>query len=312
MHDKHQPSSEFVGKLEWEINREVRRRNRSPQPQSRAKAALAVTGLMLVSMGLGGAAVAAAYQAQGKQNRDALISGLESRAGLARETLKLATEKQQNTERMVHLGLVANQENLEGRVKVAEDDAQLKSLESQIEEVRITGREPATGISSPPISGRDFVGERLRIDMSVPQAALDLDQSRLRLLEKGAALGIVALPELDAARTRTAELETAVEGFQKKIEIRQTFLAHKINAAAAELRVLEIEAGQRQKALAPKVEMARKELQNTTARVRMGLASSVDQAEAALRLQQVETELAQADLDLARVRRQLDQHKAGH
>jgi hypothetical protein len=86
----------------------------------------------------------------------------------------------------------------------------------------------------------------------------------------------------------------------------------KINAATTELRVLEVEAGQRRKTLAPKVELARKESQNTAMKVRMGLASNVDQAEAALRLQQLETELAQADLDLARVRRQLDQHRAGH
>ncbi len=320
MQDKHEPTSEFVEKLEWEIGREVRRRNRSAQaprpafpfqwmPQSRGKAAFAVMGLMLVSMGLGAAAVAAAYQVQGKQSRDVLISGLERRADLAREAVKLATQKQLEIESQVHFGL-ANQENLlDGRAKVADADALLKSLESQIEEVRITGREPASEITSPLVSGRDFVSERFRIEMSAPQAALEFEKLRLRDTERQASMGLANSFDVDTSRTQSAEIEAAVEGFQKKIEVRQEFLARKINAATTELRVLEVEAEQRRKTLAPKVDLARKESQNTAMKARMGLASNVDQAEAALRLQQLETELAQADLDLARVRRQLDQHR---
>ena len=322
MSGKHQPNSEFVEKLEGEINREVRRRNRSAQapqvgwmprwmPQSRGTAALALMGLMLVSMGLGGAAVAAAYQAQGNQRRDVLLSGFERRADLARAALKIATDKQRDTERQVSLGL-ANQEHLlEGRAKVTEADALLKSIESQIEEVRITGREPLSEISSPLVSGRDFVSERLRIQMSVPQAAIEIAQLRLRDTEKRVSLGLENVSNVDVARSQTVEIDTAVEGFQKKIEIRQMFLARKIDAATAELRVQEVEAGQRKKILAPKVELARKELENTSLLVRKALAPPVNQAEAALRLQQLETDLALANLDLLRVHAQLDQHGAG-
>ena len=317
MPEKHQPPSDFIAKLEVEISHELRRRNRLAEAADhsswlapvRGKIAFAAMALVLVSMALGGGVVAFAYQAQGNQRRDALISGLDRRAELARESFKVATEKQRDTERQVSLGL-ANQENLlEGRAKVTEADAQFKSIESQIEEVRITGREPVSGISSPLISGRDFVSERLRIQMSVPQAALDFEQLRLRDTEKQAAIGTAGPIDVDVSRTRTVEIEAAVAGFQKKIEIRQMFLARKIAAATAELRVLEVEAQQRQKTLAPKVDLARKQLQSTALMVRSGTAPPVDQAEAALRLQQLETDMAQADLDLARIRRQLDQHQ---
>jgi DNA-binding XRE family transcriptional regulator len=102
-----------------------------------------------------------------------------------------------------------------------------------------------------------------------------------------------------------------MEAFRKKLEIRQQFLARKIDAATAELRILEAEAEQHDKALAPKIELARKESQSTAAKVRIGAASTMDQAEAAMRLEELEMERAKADLDLARVRQQLDQHRKG-
>ena len=51
--------------------------------------------------------------------------------------------------------------------------------------------------------------------------------------------------------------------------------------------------------------------QSTDAKVRIGAASSMDQAEAAMRLEELEMERAKANLDLARVRQQLDQRRKG-
>jgi hypothetical protein len=84
-----------------------------------------------------------------------------------------------------------------------------------------------------------------------------------------------------------------------------------MNAAVAELRVLEAQAEQRRKTLTARVELARKEEERTAANVRRGNAPLVDQASATLRLRQLESDLAEADLDLARVQRQLDQHHVG-
>jgi multidrug efflux pump subunit AcrA (membrane-fusion protein) len=115
--------------------------------------------------------------------------------------------------------------------------------------------------------------------------------------------------ELDVSRARIAEVEAAIEAFQKKIGIRQNFLNRKANAAVTELRTLEVEAEQRQKTLGPKVELAQKQAENAAANVRIGQASNLDKAEATLRAQELETELAKAELDLARVRQQLEKRR---
>jgi hypothetical protein len=316
MYDKHEPSKEFIDRLEGEIGGEMRRRNRHARvppwvPQSGRTAVLALTGIVLVSMAFGAAGIAAAYQVQTSQWRGDLISGLEQRAEVARQRLKLSADAQTNAERRLSLGHGNREDVLEVRTKAAEAEAQVKSLESQIEEVRITGREPSNEISAPLVKGRDFVSERLQIEMAVPQAVLELEGLRLRDLERSVSLGAVSPLELEEAKSRVAEVDAGGQAFRKKLEIRQQFLARKIDAATAELRVLEAEAELNERALAPKIELARKESQSTAAKVRIGAASTMDQAEAAMRLEELEMERAKANLDLARVRQQLDQRRKG-
>src|SRR5262249_32956144 len=162
-----------------------------------------------------------------------IVAGLEQRASVARKEFLLAGQVLDATQKKLSLG-AANQVNvLEDRAKVAKAEALVKSIESQIEETRITGREPSNEISAPLAKGRDFITERLRIDVSVPQAALESEQVRLRDLERSVSLGIRSTLELDTARARVVELQTALATFDKKLGIRVRFLAHDLDAATA-------------------------------------------------------------------------------
>jgi septal ring factor EnvC (AmiA/AmiB activator) len=70
-----------------------------------------------------------------------------------------------------------------------------------------------------------------------------------------------------------------IESFRKKMDIRQSFLDRRIDGPEVELRVLEVEAEQRQKTLIPKVELAREELEGARKRVQAGIAESILVAE---------------------------------
>ena len=110
MPDIHEPNDEFVEKLEWQIGREVRLRNRAANAPrwtawSPVKVVAAVAGLMLVSMAIGGAAVAAAYEAQSNVRRDQLAANFEQRAELARKRLDIATEQMHSAEQRHAVGI---------------------------------------------------------------------------------------------------------------------------------------------------------------------------------------------------------------
>ncbi len=278
-------------------------------PHRPIQAALAVAALVIVSMGIGGAVVAAAYQAQSNERRDLLASTYQRRAELARQRLSLAQQELKTAEGRLSLGIEGQEAVLEGQFKVAEAEAQLGSIELQIAEVRMTGREPLGEVSSRLVSGRDFVSERWRIEMSVPAAALRFERARLASAQRHVAVGAADRIDVDVSQTRIIEIEAAIEAFQRKIDIRQRFLRREMDAALADLRVLEGEAEQRRTTLAPRLDLARKQLKNIAARVEIGAATSVELAEAQLRLKELELDLSKADVDLAVIRRQIEQHR---
>lgn len=316
MRDRHEPNDEFVEKLEWQIGREVRRRNRAADAPrwttwSPAKAFAAVAALMLVSMAIGGAVVAAAYQAQSNERRDQLTSNLEQRADLARKRLALVTEQMQAAEQRHSMGLANKTELIEGQIKVTEAEAQLKLIALQLDEIRLTGREPRVELSSPLVSGRDFVGQRLRIEMSVPETALDLERARMKDTQSRFEVGVASASEVELSKVRAFEVQTAVETVKAKIDLRQRFLSGAVDAALTELRVLEVEAERVRKTLTPKVELARKEVEQTEEKVAIGLAQRVELAEAILKRSELEMSLNKTELDLALIRAQIQKHRSG-
>jgi hypothetical protein len=314
MQNPHEPRNEFVETLELDIGREVRLRNRSghthgPIPSSRIRTAVGALVLILASMAAGAVAVGAAYQAESNERRDLLLANYERRVALANQRLSIAGEQLQKAQQAVSLGVASPEALQESRFKVAEAQAQVRAIELQLDEIRATGREPLLEMSAPPVKGRDFVSDRLRIDMSVPEAALELARLQLQKSESLLSLGLVNTIDVDAVRGRVAEVEAAIEAFRTKLEIRQNFVSKKADAVETELRVLESDANHRQKMLSPKVALARKQLERAQKNAQLGTAQRVDLAEATLRLQELEAEIAKADLDLALIRRQLAQRR---
>jgi hypothetical protein len=310
MHDKHEPDDAFVERLEWQIAGEVRRRNRpAPVPgwalRSRARLAIAAAALVIVSMGIGGGVVAAAYQAQNNERRDILVANFKQRVALARQRLDLATQKARAEEHRMSVGLATPQALFDSRVKVAEAETDLKLITLQLQEVGLTGREPLAEISAPLVSGRDFVGERLRIELSLPESMLALENARLRDTQARVEIGVAIPIDVQVAQARIEEVNALIESLRKKIDLRQKFLKGEFDAVQADLRVLESEAELRLRSLRPKIESARQDVARIAAKVDIGLAQAVQLAEARLRMRELEVEVAKAEVDLLLIRRRL-------
>ena len=137
---------------------------------------------------------------------------------------------------------------LDLRAKVSEGEAELRSIELDVEEIRATGREPMHSMSAPLVSGRDFVSERWRVEMTVPAAALARERTRADAVRGRVQVGLAKPSEVEAATAQIAELEAAVEAFDQKLAIRQAFLKAGLTATGADLRGLQAENESRRKA----------------------------------------------------------------
>lgn len=272
---------------------------------------MAMVALILVSMGIGGAAVAAAYEAQGSERREQLVANYEQRADLARQRVDLTTKEHQTAEQRFAVGMSGATTVLEKASAVAQARAQLGIVNLHLEEIRITGREPRAELSAPRVSGRDFVGERLRIEVSVPERVLATERALARDVQVRVEIGVANPVDLEISRARVLEVELALETLRRKLDIRQQFLSGKVDVVETELRVLEAEAEQVTKTLAPKIKLAQQEVARLNERIEVGLAAPVDLAEATVRRLELETALGKAQLDLALIRRRLGLHRSG-
>ena len=313
MRPTHEPDDNFVTRLELEIGAELRRRRTvTPAPflmRTRLRVAAAAAMLTIVSMVTGGAVVAATYHAKDVEQRDQLVSAYEQRASLAQQRLALVADRLRITEQRVSVGTADPLDAMQDRVRVAEAEAELSRIKSQLAEVRLTGREPETNVLAALVSGQDFVSERWRLDLMTPRLALDVEKQRLQEAQRRVDVGAGPAHDVTVSRSRIGELEAAMAAVERKLAIRQRFLKKELGAAEADLRIQEIDAETRQTALRLKIVLAAEEAKVAQKKFNVGLAQQTDVAEASLRLRELEAELAKSELDLARVRAQIAQVK---
>jgi outer membrane protein TolC len=306
----HEPREEFLNQLELQLRKRLRRRDliadtRRWIPQSRTAVAFATVLLVVVSMAVGGAVVAAAYQARMNELRAVLLSTFEQRLLLAQQRLALVTRQLESVQRGVEVGVERQESALDARFKVAEAEAEVKSIELDIAEIRATGREPMKTLSAPLVSGRDFVTEGLRVEMTVPARALEIERVRAQAAQSRLEVGLANTIDVAAAATRVIELESAVQVFERKLDIRQRFLKGNLTAAAADLRGLEAGTDLRRTVIARRIDFARRQVEELRARIEVGTANPLTLAEAELRLQELQLEMSKADYELLLIRKQL-------
>jgi len=315
MQDRHEPSDRFIERLGQDIGAEVRRRNLQPLPAPWWRAAglktvAAAAALVVVSMAVGGAVVAAAYQNESREQREALASVYERKIQLALLQLDAAKQQLQAAERRWAVGLENNNAAAEQRQGVIEAEARLRIARLNLEEVRITIREPRDEVSAPPIPNRDFVQERLVVGMAITEAALDAAKRKMQDAQRRVSIGVAQPGEAEVLRGEIVALESALQATQQKIAARQAFVANKYDPAVTDLRVGEIEAEQRLRALAPQLDLAKRDLARVESLVSKGLTSEADVAQARVRVLEVELKLSMAQAELSAVRAQIAQRTA--
>ena len=314
MTTRHEPREGFAERLEWQIATEIRRRNRLADapgwmPRSPRRLALAAGLLVVVSMIAGGAVVAATYQAQANEQRDLIARGIELRINVAQARLDAAKAELSEVQRRVATGIERREAAAAATLKITAAESEIQTLRLQIEEVRLTGREPRPEMTAPMVSGRDFVAQRLELEVGVAASTLDVEKMRLQDMQTRFNVGMANSTDVAEAQTRMVEVEAALQTLRQKIDVRRRFVAGLLTAAQTDLRVLELEAEQRVRALQPKLELAKQQLKEIMARVEIGTMAPVDAAQVRLRIAEIEADLAKAQLDLAMIKKRLEEAK---
>ncbi|HEY6828246.1 MAG TPA: hypothetical protein VI259_15410, partial [Gemmatimonadaceae bacterium] len=179
MHDTtHEPTSDFRGRLErtvidsYRLEQEIDGRVRARRMRWTRLAAVIV-----VSVAIGATAGIASGQIQNAARRDSLLEVARADATLAAVRLNVARLRYTDAKRRFDMGAGDD-------ISMANADAELRAMEAQamrarynIEEITATSQPPRDDFAAPLVGGRDFVKDRIMLDLSAAQQRLTAAES---------------------------------------------------------------------------------------------------------------------------------------
>ena len=300
----YEPYSRFVERLEWQLASEYRRTNRwKPSTGKVAVPRRMVVATLLIGVLLSGVAVIkAAEYIKDSWRKKIEVARAETEVRLRKARLEFTREEASTAKTRYSTGLIQEEEYRE--LKLAADKAALDleiSLLNQ-KEVSASGETPRNEIYAPVIGGRDFLGERLKFERMTLELDLATLKSRAEQLERMVEIGLVSADDLEQVRGQIAAESVMLDKAQKRIDLRNRFIAGKASAGEAEIsdRLLTAEGNF---ARAQKVvEAQKKRLEWVQDREAIGLISNswVQQVRYGLDKAQAELSLAALEIEVLR------------
>jgi len=238
----HEPTPEFRSFLEAEITRALRREARFDRtvrgaPRRRLRSA----AIIVATLALGAAAGAAPAQIQDARQRERLLSAAQAEERLAVLRLEIARAAYEDARRGFEVGLV-------GRASLAAADAERRAAEASVlrirldqEEIRATAAPPRDDIAAPMVGSRDFVSERLRLELPAAQQRLTAAEQEAAEVERRYQVGAVHRLALLDAQAEVARAKRELQRLAGKLDLRQAFLQQGLSVAEVENRLARLE-----------------------------------------------------------------------
>lgn len=238
----HEPTPEFRSFLEAEITRALRREARFDRtvrgaPRRRLRSA----AIVVATLALGAAAGAAPAQIQDARQRERLLSAAQAEERLAVLRLEIARAAYDDARRGFEVGLV-------GRASLAAADAERQAAEASVlrirldqEEIRATAAPPRDDIAAPMVGSRDFVSERLRLELPAAQQRLTSAEQEAAEVERRYRVGAVHRLALLDAQAEVARAKRELQRLAGKLDLREAFLQQGLSVAEVENRLARLE-----------------------------------------------------------------------
>ena len=287
--DMHRPTPDFRDFLEGEVIREYRRR--------RTFRRLRAAAVIIVSVGIGMSATLASAQVRESTAKDSLLLAAQADAALVAMRLNIARLELEEERKQVSVGArPAGRLPSEGMVKHLEASAAVVAL--NMAEIEKTAQSPRDELNAPLVSGRDFVKERMQIELMLAHDRLSLAEQKLedamRRVRVGAASELESADYETSAMGRRGEMAVLAE----KLKAREEFLDKGTDIRELTRRIERTEVQQA-------IQVAQRELAN--AQARMDLVEQRQKVGASTRLEvlQADMSIKLQELELQKLARRL-------
>jgi multidrug resistance efflux pump len=259
--------------------------------------------LIMVSALVGAGGVVANDEIQDAKAQEILVAKVTSDVELAALELEAIRERVDEVARRFQAGVIEEEELMAATLALQEAEVRLATLQLDLEEIQISGKEPQNQVSAPLVDGRDFVTERLLLRESVAEGGWEMAQVRFARIQDLREAGVVGEEEMFRGTMALREAEAQVERVQVAIHIRQEFLAGDLEGAEGERRLEILETRNRIDLTRKALDEAKIRYQRVEEQFRAGLIHESELKRARIQLIEMDFELNRLERTLEILRR---------
>lgn len=307
--EKHQPDLEFVSRLEWQLMTEHRKRQKGLFQRSSAVNRWGwgrVAALVLISALAGMAGLRAAQGWERSLQYKLALAQAEAQQRLAELRLEASLAFEKEHRRAVEAGVASGDEADWAAFEVAQAENDLARVRSSVEEMRASGEEVNDSLYAPTVNGRDCVGERIQLEITLVRRKLELAAAMASRVETRVKIGLDSPESAMGARAEMVQVEQELKRVERRLDLRRRYLEGEVDAdeILAMERLGEVRG--RIEAARARLEAADTWLNGLERKVAAGLASQGE-----LLMAKYEHERMEADLRLAQLEEQLLREHSG-
>jgi hypothetical protein len=298
----YEPDTRFVERLEWQLASEYRRANRL-KPSSGKVAVprlMVVVALLVGVLTTGVAVIKAAEYIKDSWRKSLEIARVGTEVQLKEAHLESTRELASRAESLASLGLIREEESQVLKLGVEKAALDLDRSLLNLDEVKASGVAPRDELYAPVVGGRDFVSERLKIQIKDVERDLELLGSRLGRSKQLVEVGAISGGDLDQIQAEIAARKAMIDETRKRIDLRKRYVAGEITAQEVEIGDRMAVAEKSMLQAQTKVDSLMKQLERSQAQEAVGMVSprETSQLRYALDAAQAELKLAAVEVDV--------------
>ena len=305
----HDPAPEFLTHLEWQIETAMRRESRLAEPVTGGGGfsrwrGLTTAALVAAALAIGGAAGIASEHLQDIKVRDQILANTLAETELAATRLDLARAEYQEARRRFEAGTVTPESLAATERRVRALEAALKRLQIDIEETKATSAPPRNELNAPRVGQRDFVRERLLLDLGAAEQDLAAAEEAAKKARERFEIGLESQAGVLHAEAAMGLARDRMEKVRVYINLREKYLQQAIRAedlaASARRTELMVDLSRAKNEYAA----ARTRLETIRKQSEVGMASQLDVKRAEVDLLEMEVKLQTLQRQLAALKKE--------
>jgi hypothetical protein len=290
----HTPTPEFRAQLEWEIARTLRREERlAVHRREQRRRRLRVAGIVAISLGIGTATGLAPAQVRDAARRDSLLDAARAELAIVALRWDLAKAQLADATRKANVGVIGPEGLAAAQADLNAAEARVARQQMNIEEIQAAARPPVDDLNAPLVNGRDFVRQRLELDVRNAQQKLATAQQSLADIERRARAGVATDVERQEARLAVLRDEVSLDVLATRLSSRRAFLENGTSVDTLTRRLDRVQLQEDTRVAQLSLQLARARLEAVERQKSIGAASDLDVMRAQVDVKERELELSQ-------------------